>query len=135
MDVFPADPHTLRSLLPACTTHLPSRLLDALRAALTALLTQLAYCAMSFARLGLDFRTLLPPLFEDAVRARVCGEFARAAEEFARTPETGLDCCQDTAEGLARWCGDDGWCASHATTSAGRIFAGCGARQCASRGS
>jgi len=75
-----------------------SRLLDALRAALprlpdapalTALLTQLTYCATSFARLGFDFRTLLPPLFEDAVRARVSSEFARAAEEFGGTPQTG----------------------------------------------
>ncbi|KAH9991099.1 Dor1-like family-domain-containing protein [Russula vinacea] len=86
--------HTLRSLLPACTTQLLSRLLDALRLALprfpdapalTALLSQLTYCATSFARLGFDFRTLLPPLFEDAVRARVSGEFSRAVEEFART--------------------------------------------------
>jgi hypothetical protein len=57
--------------------------------ALTALLSQLTYCATSFARLGFDFRTLLPPLFEDAVRARVSGEFSRAVEEFTRTPETG----------------------------------------------
>ncbi|KAH9971002.1 Dor1-like family-domain-containing protein [Lactifluus volemus] len=90
--------HTLRSLLPACTTQLLSRLLDTLRIvlsrlpdapALTALLTQLTYCATSFARLGFDFRTLLPPLFENAVRARVSGEFSRAVDEFARTPETG----------------------------------------------
>ncbi|KAF8502193.1 hypothetical protein F5888DRAFT_1670030 [Russula emetica] len=32
---------------------------------------------------------LLPPLFEDAVRAHVSSEFSRAVEEFARTPETG----------------------------------------------
>ncbi|KAI9509139.1 Dor1-domain-containing protein [Russula earlei] len=97
-DLSPEDLHTLRSLLPACTTQLLSRLLDVLRAALprmpdapalTALLTQLTYCATSFARLGFDFRSLLPPLFEDAVRARVSGEFSRAAEEFGRTPETG----------------------------------------------
>ena len=97
-DISPEDLHTLRSLLPACTAQLLSRLLDALRLALprfpdapalTALLSQLTYCATSFARLGFDFRTLLPPLFEDAVRARVSGEFSRAAEEFARTPETG----------------------------------------------
>jgi len=97
-DLPPQDLHTLRSLLSACTTQLLSRLLDALRAALprlpdapalTALLTQLTYCATSFARLGFDFRTLLPPLFEDAVRTRVSGEFSKAAEEFARTPETG----------------------------------------------
>ena len=97
-DLPPEDLHALRSLLPACTTQLLSRLLDALRSALprfpdapalTALLSQLTYCATSFARLGFDFRTLLPPLFEDAVRARVSGEFSRAVEEFARTPETG----------------------------------------------
>lgn len=97
-DLPPEDLQTLRSLLPACTAQLFSRLLDALRAALprlpdapalTALLTQLSYCATSFARLGFDFRPLLPPLFEDAVRARVSGDFSRAAEEFARTPGTG----------------------------------------------
>jgi len=97
-DLPPEDLHTLRSLLSACTTQLLSRLLDALRTALarlpdapalTALLTQLTYCATSFARLGFDFRTLLPPLFEDAVRTRVCGEFSKAAEEFSRTPATG----------------------------------------------
>lgn len=97
-DLPSEDLHTLRSLLPACTTQLLSRLLDALRTALprfpdapslTALLSQLTYCATSFARLGFDFRTLLPSLFEDAVRARVSSEFSRAVEEFARTPETG----------------------------------------------
>ncbi|KAH9973379.1 Dor1-like family-domain-containing protein [Russula compacta] len=94
----PDELRALRALLPECTTQLLSRLLDALREALprlpdapalTALLTQLTYCATSFARVGFDFRTLLPPLFEDAVRARVSGEFSKAAEVFARTPETG----------------------------------------------
>ena len=94
----PEDLQILRSLFPACTARLLSRLLDALRAALprlpdasalTALVTQLTYCATSFARLGFDFRALLPPLFEDAVLARVSEDFSRAAEEFARTPETG----------------------------------------------
>src|SRR6266436_2189829 len=94
----PENLHTLRSLLPACTTQLLSRLLGALHSALprfpdapalTALLSQLTYCATSFARLGFDFRTLLPPLFEDAVRTRISGEFSKAVEEFARTPETG----------------------------------------------
>jgi len=97
-DLPPEDLHTLRSLLPACTAQLLARLLDALRSALprlpdapalTALLTQLTYCATSFARLGFDFRTLLPPLFEDAVRARVSGEFSKAADEFARSPGAG----------------------------------------------
>ncbi|KAI0262301.1 Dor1-like family-domain-containing protein, partial [Gloeopeniophorella convolvens] len=97
-DLPAADLGALRALLPACTAQLLARLLSALRIALprlpdapalTALLTQLTYCATSFARLGLDFRGALPPLFGDAVRARVAGEFARAAEEFARTPRAG----------------------------------------------
>jgi hypothetical protein len=50
---------------------------------ITAMLSQLTYCATLFARFGYDFRMLLPPLFEDAVRARVSGEFSRAVEEFA----------------------------------------------------
>ncbi|KAI9448449.1 Dor1-domain-containing protein [Lactarius indigo] len=54
----------------------------------TALLTQLTYCGTSFARLGLDFRTLLPPLFDDSVRVRVSGEFSKAAVEFKKTPGT-----------------------------------------------
>ena len=96
-DLAREDLDVLRTLLPACASQLLSRLLDALRTALprlsdapalTALLTQLTYCSTSFARLGLDFRTLLPPLFEDAVRARVSGEFSKAALEFGKTPRT-----------------------------------------------
>lgn len=34
--------------------------------ALSSLLTQLSYCSSSFARIGLDFRALLPPVFEKA---------------------------------------------------------------------
>jgi conserved oligomeric Golgi complex subunit 8 len=100
-DLPPEDLHTLRSLLPTCTTQLLLHLLDALRSALprfpdaptpTALLSQLTYCASSatsLAQLRFDFRTLLLPLFEDAVCARVSSEFSRAVEEFAHTPETG----------------------------------------------
>jgi hypothetical protein len=97
-DLPPEDLHTLRSLLSACTAQLLSRLLDALRAALprlpdapalTALLTQLTYCGTSFARLGFDSRTLLPPLSEDAVRTRVTADFSKAEEEFARTSDAG----------------------------------------------
>ena len=43
----------------------------------------------SFARLGLDFRTLLPGLFEDVVRTRVSAEFSKAVEEIARTTDAG----------------------------------------------
>jgi len=91
--------HTLN--IPRMATHRPAprrpthaplpQLPDA--PALTALLAQLTYWATSFARLGCDFRTPLLPLFKDAVRARVSGEFARAAEEFRRLrrqPEAGL---------------------------------------------
>ncbi|KAH9166703.1 Dor1-domain-containing protein [Lactarius sanguifluus] len=96
-DLSREDLEVLRTLLPACASQLLSRLLDTLRAALprlsdaptlTALLTQLTYCSTSFARLGLDFRTLLPPLFEDAVLVRVSGEFSKAAVEFGKTPRT-----------------------------------------------
>ena len=94
----PKDLHTLRSLLSACTAQLLWRLFDALHAALlrlpdaaalTALLTQLTYCATSFARLGFDFRTMLPLLFEDAVRTRVSAEFSKVVGEFARTSDAG----------------------------------------------
>ncbi|KAF8485828.1 hypothetical protein DFH94DRAFT_708345 [Russula ochroleuca] len=54
-----------------------------------ALLSQLTYYATSFARPGFDFRMLLPPLFEDAVRARASGDFSGAEDEYARTPEKG----------------------------------------------
>ena len=96
-DLCPEDLHMPRLLLPAYTAQLLSRLLNMLRSALprfpdapglTALLSQLMYCATSFARLGFDFCTLLPPLFEDAVRTRVSSGFSRAVEEFVRTPET-----------------------------------------------
>ena len=90
-DISPEDLHTLRWLLPPCATQLLStRSFRAYRQprfpdapALTALLSQL-----TFARLGVYFRTLLPPLFEAAVHARVSSEFSRVVEEFARTPET-----------------------------------------------
>ncbi len=69
-DLPPEDLHTVHSLLPACTTQLLLRLLDALRSALprfpdapasTALLSQLTYCATLFARSRFDFQ----PLFDD----------------------------------------------------------------------
>jgi hypothetical protein len=84
----------LQALLPAFSTHLLARLLVALKealahisdpTALTSLLTQLTYCATSFARVGLDFRLLLPPLFSNAVARAVSSEFAAASKAFART--------------------------------------------------
>ncbi|GBE77340.1 Dor1-domain-containing protein [Sparassis crispa] len=46
---------------------------------LTSLLTQLTYCANSFARVGMDFKELLAPLFVDAVRRGVTKELENAA--------------------------------------------------------
>ncbi|TFY74612.1 hypothetical protein EWM64_g9399 [Hericium alpestre] len=87
----PVSSDTLRSLLPTFTSHLLTRLLTVLRdglphisdpTALTSLLTQLTYCATSFARVGLDFRALLPPLFADAVRSGVTSDFRDATTAF-----------------------------------------------------
>ncbi|KAI0066754.1 Dor1-domain-containing protein [Artomyces pyxidatus] len=92
-----ADTDAVRALLPAFTAHVLARLLAALRAALphiadptalTSLLTQLTYCATAFARLGLDFRPLLPPLFAGAVSAGVAAEFHGATGAWARALET-----------------------------------------------
>jgi hypothetical protein len=47
---------------------------------------QLCY---KFPSLVFVLRTLLSPLFEDAVCARISSEFSRAVEVFARTPDTG----------------------------------------------
>jgi hypothetical protein len=54
-----------------------------------ALTAQLSQYATSFARPRFDFRTLIPALFEEAVRVRASGELCRAAEAFGRTPEIG----------------------------------------------
>ena len=87
----PPPSPTVRALLPTFTSRLLDRLLATLRTALphipdpsslTSLLTQLTYCATSFSRLGLDFRLLLPPLFEDAVRNSVARELRDATEAW-----------------------------------------------------
>ncbi|KZO96472.1 Dor1-domain-containing protein, partial [Calocera viscosa TUFC12733] len=56
--------HLLSTLIGTLETALPL-VEDA--SALSSLLTQLSYCSASFARIGLDFRALLAPLFEQAV--------------------------------------------------------------------
>ncbi|TDL21007.1 Dor1-domain-containing protein [Rickenella mellea] len=58
--------HMLSSLRSLLSTNLP--LVDD-PTALASLLTHLTYCATSFARVGLDFRSVLPPLFDVAVTA------------------------------------------------------------------
>jgi hypothetical protein len=52
-------------------------------------MVQLSQYTTSLARPGFSFCTLIPPLFEDAVRVRTSGGLCRAAEEFGGTPEIG----------------------------------------------
>ncbi|PVF98591.1 Dor1-domain-containing protein, partial [Serendipita vermifera] len=49
---------------------------------LSSLLTQLNHCATSFARIGLDFRPMIAPLFEGAVLTNVRRAMTRATETF-----------------------------------------------------
>ncbi|KAI0706262.1 Dor1-domain-containing protein [Cerioporus squamosus] len=83
----------LHVLLTTFTTLHVRRLLDLLRetlplvadpSLLTSLLTQLTYCATSFARVGMDFRAALAPLFVAAVRKGVTREFEQATEAWCR---------------------------------------------------
>lgn len=50
---------------------------------LTSLLTQLTYCANSFARVGLDFKPLLAPIFTDAVLSGVSQELEAASNAWS----------------------------------------------------
>ncbi|KZT08821.1 Dor1-domain-containing protein [Laetiporus sulphureus 93-53] len=82
----------LRMLLTTFTTLRLQNLLSLLRdtlpyipdpSLLTSLLTQLTYCANSFARVGMDFRALLAPIFVDAVRSGVKKEFEEATKGWS----------------------------------------------------
>lgn len=84
----------LRYLLSALTRHELSNLLQVLRArlqcitdasSLSALLTQLCHCAAALARHGLDFRPLLPPLFEHAIETRFVASMDAAVKAFSTT--------------------------------------------------
>ncbi|KAH8093829.1 Dor1-domain-containing protein [Cristinia sonorae] len=84
-------PTLLHMLLSTFATYRIQSLLDLLRqnlpmisdpAHLTALLTQLTYCSTSFARLGLDFRGFLAPIFVDAVRTGIKQGFEAAADAW-----------------------------------------------------
>jgi conserved oligomeric Golgi complex subunit 8 len=83
-----SPPPQLDMLLRMFTTQYLQNLLALLRetlplvsdpALLTSLLTQLTYCANSFARVGMDFKPLLAPLFVDAVRKAVSEELEDAS--------------------------------------------------------
>ncbi|EJU02694.1 Dor1-domain-containing protein [Dacryopinax primogenitus] len=89
--------HLLSTLIGTLETALPL-VEDA--SALSSLLTQLSYCSASFARIGLDFRALLAPLFEQAVLSATQRSLHRAdstlstsltaAGKSARPPSTFL---------------------------------------------
>lgn len=83
-----SPPAHLHMLLRMFTTQYLQTLLALLRetlplipdpSLLTSLLTQLTYCANSFARVGMDFKSLLAPIFVDAVRRGVSQELEDAA--------------------------------------------------------
>ncbi|EIN14257.1 Dor1-domain-containing protein [Punctularia strigosozonata HHB-11173 SS5] len=85
---------TLQALLSATSTRLLNHLLAKLRqhvsairakdpAALSALLTQMTYCAGAFARIGMDFGLLIAPIFVDAVRNGFKEELDDAAEALS----------------------------------------------------
>lgn len=85
------EPNVLHRLLTAFTTHLLNQLLALLETTLpqvpdptllNSLLTQLTYCATSFTRIGLDFRSCLGPLFSNAVREAVIKDFHASKQKF-----------------------------------------------------
>ncbi|RPD64588.1 Dor1-domain-containing protein [Lentinus tigrinus ALCF2SS1-7] len=101
----PAAPE-LHVLLTTFTTLHVRRLLDLLRETLplvadptllTSLLTQLTYCATSFARVGLDFRAALGPLFVSAVLKGISHEFEQATEAWCLAIDSG-----DTSKSRSR---------------------------------
>ncbi|THH10383.1 hypothetical protein EW145_g1348 [Phellinidium pouzarii] len=84
----------LHYLLSTLTHHALNALLAVLRArlssvgdatSLAALLTQLTHCASALSRVGLDFRALLPPLFEHAVQHRFSQTLNAATDALLST--------------------------------------------------
>lgn len=82
-----SPPANLHILLRMFTTHQIQALLALLRdtlplicdpSLLTSLLKQLTYCANSFARVGMDFKALLGPIFVEAVRRGVAEDLDEA---------------------------------------------------------
>ncbi|KZT22621.1 Dor1-domain-containing protein [Neolentinus lepideus HHB14362 ss-1] len=88
-------PPVVRTLLSTLTTNLLTRLLTTLKTnlpalrsdppALSSLLTQLTYCATSFARVGMDFKAHLAPIFHEEVKSGVAEGFGEAGASFTRT--------------------------------------------------
>jgi len=84
----------LRYLLSTLTLSMVNNLIDVLAqslpqvedtTSLTSILTQLTHCSTSFAKIGLDFRSLLPPLFEAAVKERFSQAVEAATSKFLQT--------------------------------------------------
>ncbi|KAI0347872.1 Dor1-domain-containing protein [Trametopsis cervina] len=82
-----APPADLHILLRMFTTQRIEQMLSLLRetlphipdpSMLTSLLKQLTYCATSFARIGMDFKALLGPIFVDAVKQGITRDFQEA---------------------------------------------------------
>ncbi|KAI0803272.1 Dor1-like family-domain-containing protein [Irpex lacteus] len=87
-----APPADLHILIRMFTTSQLQALLSLLRetlplipdpAMLTSLLKQLTYCANSFARVGMDFKALLSPIFIDAVRGGITQELEDATASWS----------------------------------------------------
>ncbi|KAH9854388.1 Dor1-domain-containing protein [Lenzites betulinus] len=87
-------PSELHILLTTFTTVRVRALLDILRetlplvadpSLLSSLLTQLTYCATSFARVGMDFRAALGPLFITAVLKGITREFEEATDAWSKS--------------------------------------------------
>ena len=98
-----APSESLHILLRMFTSHYLQSLLALLReilqlipdpSLLNSLLTQLTYCANSFARIGMDFKPLLAPIFVHAVRHGLTKEFKDA-----------LDTWYEKIPGTAAWKG------------------------------
>ncbi|KAG8727696.1 hypothetical protein FRC11_012664 [Ceratobasidium sp. 423] len=68
----------LRSVLSSTLPHISDP------SALNALLSQLSYCGSAFARIGLDFRSMLPMIFEQAVIAGITKTLEQGSSTFSQ---------------------------------------------------
>ena len=75
---------SITTLAPRCAPIGPATISN-----VPALTAQFSQYATWFARSKFNIYTLVPPLFEVAVRVRASGELYGAAEEFGHSPEIG----------------------------------------------
>jgi hypothetical protein len=69
---------------------------------LSSLITQLCYCASSFARVGLDFRIAMQPIIEESVLGIVVGGLDNAVTELKKRVEASLAADGSRAK-LSEW--------------------------------